>query len=144
MLEGKELLTGAKGAVTALFLELGQGRIQKKPTSGRTLLGKQKQQTQLNPFPGETSGEQAATCLLHGPVWPALCGQPDLLQRFFITCPEIPVVGAEAPGFLQFHTTRRLESQLFFIQPPDVLLSSAPIKVSGTTAAHDGRIFWGP
>lgn len=61
--------------------------------------------------------EQAATCLIHGPVWPALCGQPGLLERFFITCPEIPVVGTEAPGFLEFHMMCCLDSQLLLIQP---------------------------
>lgn len=69
------------------------------------------------------------------------------MERFFITHPEIPVVGTEAPGFLEFHMRAVLiHSSSSFSLPVSSLFTanSAPIKVGGTTAAHSmmEEFFW--
>lgn len=79
-----------------------------------------------------------------------LCGQPDPLEHFLITQPEIPVVGTEAPGFLEFHVmcclvlqlllTLLSVSSIFYFYFYHIVFgkspSCTPVKISGTIIVH--------
>lgn len=74
-----------------------------------------------------------------GPASPARRGQPDLMEHFFITRPDTPVVGTEAPGFLESRSRAVLiHSSSSFSLPESSLFTanSAPVEVGGTTAAR--------
>lgn len=78
-----------------------------------------------------------------------LCGQLHLLECFFITQPEIPVVGTEAPGVLESHMMCCLDLQLLLTQPTCVLCTypwfwSHQNLCHNCCLFHDGRIIWGP